>query len=157
MNGLGLKDSQFCNRPLGKESIMCQAHSGAACLASIVGLLLAVAPASAQFRNPQSQPAFSPYLNLNRPGINPVINYYGTVRPQLGYNSSISQLQQQQQTDVSAIQQQQQFNTSNILPPTGHAAGFQTQSRFFLTRGASGSSGSGTGIAAPTQIKGSIR
>jgi len=106
-----------------------------------LGVLLAAAPARAQMGgNPAYQPAFSPWLNLNRPGINPVINYYGTVVPQFGYNSSINQLQQQQQTaGASSQQQQQQYNAANVLPPTGHAAGFQTQGRYFMTRGAGGS------------------
>ena len=49
---------------------------------------LGLAPASAQaplggYTQPyQPRPTFSPYLNLNRFGTAPGINYYGMVRPQ---------------------------------------------------------------------------
>jgi hypothetical protein len=128
-----------------------------------LGIALTAATCSAQFPgqvggiNQANNPAFSPYLNLNRPGINPVINYYGTVRPQLGYNTAIGQLQVQQSAEGAAIQQQQQYNASNILPPTGHAAGFQTQGRYFLTRGAAGVGGGPGAGAAAAPTKGAVR
>jgi hypothetical protein len=39
-----------------------------------------------------SNPTVSPYLNLNRAGSNPAINYYGLVRPQMDTNRSFQQL-----------------------------------------------------------------
>lgn len=38
-------------------------------------------------------PAFSPYLNMTRPG-NPATNYYGIVRPQMEANQNFQQIEQ---------------------------------------------------------------
>lgn len=54
--------------------------------------------------NPYARPAVSPYLNLARGG-NPGINYYGIVRPQLQFNSSLLQLQQAQVQDAADLSQ----------------------------------------------------
>ena len=42
-----------------------------------------------------SRPAFSPYLNLARRDVNPAINYYGIVRPQIATANALRSLQQQ--------------------------------------------------------------
>src|SRR5437879_2241913 len=73
-------------------------------LAGVVALswlAVAVGPrAEAQFAgppqvNPFGRPAVSPYLNLQRGGINPGVNYYGLVRPQIDTSRSLQQLQHQ--------------------------------------------------------------
>jgi hypothetical protein len=81
---------------------------------------------------PTNRPTFSPYLNLNRPGAIPAINYYGLVRPQVTYNSAIQQLQQ----STLDLQQQQREPTviSSELPATGHVTDFLTHRRYFLNR-----------------------
>ena len=105
-------------------------------------ILLAAMPTAARAQppiagtNPSARPPVSPYYSLTNPNLNPVISYYNIIRPELGYNASIQQLQTQQAN--AASQQAQQFTASNVLPPTGHAAGFFTQSKYFLTKGAPG-------------------
>jgi hypothetical protein len=94
---------------------------------------------------PSARPAFSPYLNLNRNDINPTISYYGIIRPQLAAGGSLQQLQTQQ-TALANQQQQQAYDLSNVLPITGHAAGFQTQNKYFLNKN---SPIAGAGGAAP--------
>src|SRR5437660_9080655 len=86
------------------------------------GLFVAVLPASAWAQyspgiNPSARPAYSPWLNLNRPGGSLVQNYYGLVRPDFRNFNSIQQLQQQQQT--LALQQPEARNY-DLLPATGH-------------------------------------
>jgi hypothetical protein len=97
--------------------------------------------------NPSSRPAFSPWLNLNRQGNGPTLNYFGLVRPQMNFNNSIQQLQQQ--TTGLQQQQQQQSTAPSELPPTGHASGFLNHSKYFLNSGGSTPS-SGRVAAAPT-------
>src|SRR5438552_2834628 len=71
-------------------------------LATGLGLLAAPDKAAAQAMipnqgtNPGLRPAFSPFLNLTRPG-NAATNYYGIVRPQIGFAKDIQNLQMQQQ------------------------------------------------------------
>jgi hypothetical protein len=92
--------------------------------------------------NPGSRPAFSPYLNLLRPDTPLVQNYFGLVRPQINFQNSLQQLDGQQA--LSADQQAASQN-SQFLPPTGHVARFQTQSRYFLTNGSRQGGGGGGG------------
>lgn len=80
---------------------------------------------------PYARPAFSPYLNLNRFGTNPAINYYGLVRPQLRYNADIQQLQQ----STFDLQQREPVVVGSELLPTGHATGFLNHHRYFLNKG----------------------
>jgi hypothetical protein len=101
-------------------------------------LLLATGAASAIAQAPNTRPPFSPYLNLNRRGTSPAINYYGLVRPQLTYNASIAQLQQSTQ----ALQERQALVEPSELPPTGHVTGYLNHGRYFLNRGAATSLGS---------------
>ena len=97
--------------------------------------------------NPSARPAFSPYLNLNRRDTNAAFNYYGIVRPQLHYNSSILQLQQSTQV----LQQQQQEGASpSELPATGHVSGFLSHNKYFLNRGGATPASSRPAAAAPT-------
>src|SRR4051794_40768327 len=103
---------------------------------------LAPLPAEAQIRlppgsgiNPASRPPVSPYINLLRRDVNPAISYFGIVRPELAAQNSIQQLNQQQNYLNNQMQQEQAAAGAG-LPPTGHASGFFTQSRYFMTKGA---------------------
>src|SRR5579875_732704 len=42
------------------------------------------------------QPPVSPYMNINRLGANPAVNWFTIVQPQLEFNQAIGQLQAQQ-------------------------------------------------------------
>ena len=94
-------------------------------------------------------PTFSPYLNLLRGGSSPAINYYGIVRPEITFGNSLYQLGLQQealQGQQNALgNQQTALAAFTQLPATGHASGFQTQSRYFQNANAQGR---GTGFAA---------
>jgi hypothetical protein len=106
------------------------------------GLFVAVLPTSAWAQypganppggvNPAARPAYSPWLNLNRPGGSLVQNYYGLVRPDFRTFNSIQQLQQQQQT--LALQAPEARNY-DLLPATGHVTGFLNHSKYFMNRG----------------------
>lgn len=95
------------------------------------------------YRMDRSQtPAFSPYLNLLRGGSSPAINYYGIVRPEITFANSLYQLEGQQ-NQLQAQQnelgnQQGALAAQTTLPATGHASGFMTQSKFFMTSGGQG-------------------
>jgi hypothetical protein len=109
----------------------------------------AVAPAQAPTRpgiTPNARPAFSPYLNLARPGAPAGINYYGLVRPEVNFRNSISGLQ----SDVDANRQlivtgRAAAGTTGLLT-TGHAATFLNTGGYFLN---STGVGGGQGAAAP--------
>jgi hypothetical protein len=94
---------------------------------------IAPSPAPAQALRPVGTSPVSPYLNLLRPGINPAINYYGTVRPQLSYNAAINTLEQQVAASRVAITAAE----SAAVPQTGHPITFLNYQRFFLNTGAS--------------------
>jgi hypothetical protein len=112
------------------------------------GLLLAWCASCVVAQQPPSaRPAFSPYLNLNRRGASPGVNYYGLVRPQLTYNASIAQLQQ----STEALQRDQQAAVvGSELPPTGHTTGFLNHNRYFLNRGGTTPLSGRTPAVAPT-------
>jgi hypothetical protein len=89
-------------------------------------------------------PTFSPYLNLVRGGSSPAINYYGIVRPEIQFGNSLYQLGVQQdllQGQQNALSQQNTLAAYSQLPTTGHASGFMTQSRYFMTNGGVGQVG----------------
>ena len=83
--------------------------------------------------SPYPRQPLSPYLNLLRSG-NPAINYYGLVRPQQQFYSSISQLQQQVQAPVNAAL----IADPNIYPYTGHPTRFFNYSHYFFNQGGGG-------------------
>lgn len=89
---------------------------------------------------PPTTPPLSPYINLGRGG-NPALNYYGLVRPQQDFRSSILQLQRQ-----AANQQIQTEVQDPTLPTTGHPTRFLNLGAYFLN--SSGQVGSARGIAA---------
>jgi hypothetical protein len=113
--------------------------------------LLAV-PAHAQFPPGPAgfrTPPFSPYLNLNRRGTNPAINYYGLVRPQIEFRNAIQNLQ----SDVSSLGAQAASGQAGVttLPPTGHPTQFSNLSGYFplsaTARGGARASGLPGGFA----------
>jgi len=74
------------------------------------------------------QPLVSPYLNLNnnRGGVNPAINYFGIVRPQIENQQAVQQLQLQVQANHGLIQgigQGLGQVGNEEIGPTGHAMG----------------------------------
>jgi hypothetical protein len=94
---------------------------------------LPLAPAQAQALRPVGTGPVSPYLNLLRPGINPAINYFGSVRPQLQYNAAINSLEQQ--VTASKVANTAAENAS--VPQTGHPIQFLNYRQYFLNTGAS--------------------
>jgi hypothetical protein len=132
-------------------------------LATLFGLLGSAAPGLAQYLpnlqppfnpNPGTPPTVSPYINLSR-GLNPAagspgIAYYGLVRPQVDFRSSIGQLQNYQ--EAQRVGAEEAAITGPVI--TGNAASFQTHTRFFQTRGAGvgaggGGAAGGVGAALP--------
>ncbi len=115
-----------------------------AAMGTLAILLAAARPSAAQapFQNPfpnpiqppTRTPPVSPFINLFRAGNSAAINYYGLVRPEIEFRNSYQRLQQQ----VTDIQQQSPYSPEETsgLPPTGHFAQFNTQGRYFMTRGA---------------------
>ncbi len=103
-----------------------------------LGILMLVQPGTALGQQPYARPAtapagyarpaYSPYLNLLRFGSSPAINYYGLVRPQEDFSSSISQLQYQDQTLQQSVTGLQ---TAATLPTTGHPSQFQNYTKYF--------------------------
>jgi hypothetical protein len=98
---------------------------------AVLGVMAFESSARAQIGQPRpvSSPAYSPYLNLARPG-NAANNYYGLVRPQIDFQNQVNTLQQQYgvlSRDVNAPAADQ------VLPPptTGHAAQFMNYSRYY--------------------------
>jgi hypothetical protein len=80
---------------------------------------------------PNTAPVYSPYLNLLRGG-SFLNNYYGLVRPEIAFRSSILGLQQQtaQIPDVYAA-----AVAASGLPTTGHATRFLNTTHYFLSAG----------------------
>jgi hypothetical protein len=79
-----------------------------------------------------ARPAYSPYLNLNRGGINPAFNYYGLVRPEIeartayqGLQIQVNQVRQEAQS-AQFVQEQ-----GDLLPATGYTARFFDYGRYF--------------------------
>ena len=105
-------------------------------LVTVGVVLLAAGSVSAQPPGGASRPAFSPFLNLNRPGASPTLNYYGLVRPEIQARQSIQNLQGAVATNQQAIGSLQTENTE--LPGTGHQASFLNHRSYFLTGGAGG-------------------
>ena len=81
--------------------------------------------------NPFGQPAFSPYLNLNRPG-NPAVNLYGLVRPQQDVNRQLQGLQLQQQGVMAqlGVGGEDEVATASYAI-TGHSTVFFNTSHYF--------------------------
>lgn len=115
--------------------VLAAVGTGALLLGGMASVASAQAPIYSPIRPPTNQPPVSPYLNLLRQGSSPGVNYYDLVRPQQEFRNNYQQLQQ----DITAGQQQA-YGPVDIsgLPATGHFAQFNTQGRYFMTRGAAG-------------------
>ena len=103
-----------------------------------------------------SQPTFSPYLNLLRTGNggfgnSAAFNYYGIVRPQIDFQNNIAGLQNDVDLNRQAILDQNNQSNNNQLNTfsTGHAAVFLNNGGYFLNSsprlGTHGGGGQGRG------------
>jgi hypothetical protein len=98
-----------------------------------------VEEAKAQPSLGENRPAFSPYLNLLRPGGSTTLNYFGLVNPQLDFMNAAGSLQQQ-------ITTQQSLSQGASSLQTGHAAVFMNLGGYFQTIRAGGGAGGNQGI-----------
>ena len=101
---------------------------------------------------PPRRPAFSPYLNLNRGGTSPGINYFGIVRPQIETNRSLQMLQTEIQTLPQGTTPTTGTTATVIAGSTGHPVTFFNTSHYFGMMGGrtgTGASVGGIGTAAP--------
>lgn len=120
--------------------------------ASLVGWLVAaaMAPAQTPYTRPQTgplaRPALSPYLNLFRVG-NPAINYYGLVRPQQEFGTSIQDIQNQMNAPHPAMTGP---DGGAALPITGHPSRFFSHQSYFFTHLGTNSGGTRTPRGVPT-------
>src|SRR5262249_4250108 len=93
--------------------------------------------------SPITQPVYSPYLNLLRPGGNTLQNYFGLVRPGFDLRNAAGNLQEQQyQTDQSLNNLAYGVNGGYIPLGTGHTATFLNTGGHFLNLRGSGGQGS---------------
>ena len=76
-------------------------------------------------------PTYSPYLNLLRGGNPLFMNYYGLVRPELAFRSSLQGLQQQANLNAQDIDA---LNTLGI-DVTGHQIRFFNTTHYFFNLG----------------------
>jgi hypothetical protein len=83
-----------------------------------------------QPRPSASSPAYSPYLNLTRPG-NLANNYFGLVRPQIDTMNSVYQLQQQYGALNQSIANPTSMDQQLPPPTTGHAATFMAYGHYY--------------------------
>ena len=109
----------------------------------VITLGLACFLANSVYAQPQlgapPRPAFSPYLNLVRPGASPALNYYGLVRPEIQARQSIQNLQGAVSTNQRALGSLEA--DLNSLPGTGHQTMFLNHQSYFMTNGAGSSAG----------------
>jgi hypothetical protein len=96
-----------------------------------------------QLGNPYQRPTISPYLNMLRPGVNPALNYYGLVRPQVQTTRTLQTFQQELQTVAGALAPTTELGMQpNNLPTTGHRTTFYNYGTYFP--GAAGGSPGGS-------------
>jgi hypothetical protein len=127
--------------------------------AALAALLLAGASeAQAQFpvrpqppgSLPQTQPVFSPYLNLLRRDNPGAVNYYGLVRPEIEFRNSLQGLQQQ--VTLNRLALNQQIDPTTGLPATGHSAYFLNLGGYFMNL--SGAGGGASQAFGATSMRG---
>ena len=95
-------------------------------------------------------PAVSPYLNLNRPGSLPAINYYGLVRPQLQTQQQLQGLQYQQGALATNLGGGMVVPGQQVMmATTGHPVFYFDYARFFPLGGLPNGVGGGFGVGAP--------
>ena len=104
---------------------------------AIVGSCVLAPSASAQplpgALGQTGRPAFSPYLNLTRPGGTPALNYFGMVQPQTQFRQAFQNLQGAVNYNQQAIGNVQ--NQPGELPATGHGFGFMNYNGYFMNTG----------------------
>jgi hypothetical protein len=91
-------------------------------------------------------PAFSPFLNLNRAGTPPGINYFGLVQPQQQTAQQLANLQYQQNALAGTLGASGTLGADGALPPstTGHGVRYFDYTRYFPINGLpAGSFGAG--------------
>jgi hypothetical protein len=76
------------------------------------------------------RPTFSPYLNLARRDVDPGVNYYGIVRPQIATANALRSLQQQAAPSVLPAVNQPAVDPG--LPITGQPTYFLNTGGYFL-------------------------
>lgn len=84
-------------------------------------------------------PTYSPYLNLLRNNSPAYINYYGLVRPEVDFRSSLYGLQQGVAANAAGVSN---IDAATGLTLTGHPTSFMNTSHYFLNRGGQGTPGS---------------
>ena len=96
-------------------------------------------------------PTVSPYVNLFRRDVSPIVSYYGIVRPEFQFRQSIRDLNQQLQGAQRTIGQLQ--NQQGALV-TGHQVYFLNGNHpYFGSVGAGGGAGFTGRTATPTTIR----
>ncbi len=121
-----------------------------ACVPQVIAICFVlgsqVEEAKAQPSLGENRPAFSPYLNLLRPGGSTTLNYFGLVNPQLDFMNAAGSLQQQ-------ITNQQSLGQGASSLQTGHAAVFMNLGGYFQTIRAGGGAGGNQGIGGVGQVQ----
>jgi hypothetical protein len=107
-------------------------------LATLLGVLAAGERAQAQVglpqppQNPLLQPPVSPFLNINRGGGNPAVNYFGIVQPQLQTVQQLQALQMQQaQMAQMGLGANIDVNNPGLFANTGHASQFFNYGHYY--------------------------
>jgi hypothetical protein len=101
----------------------------------------------------QQQPVLPPILNLNRPGTNPAINYYGLVKPQQQTQQQLQNLQYNQNQLMSAAGSAALTLPANEPVPlstTGHPVFYFDYSKYFPLQGLPGNYAGGTAVPGGT-------
>ena len=86
-----------------------------------------------QTYNPYARPTISPYLNMLRTNVNPALNYYGLVRPQMQTSRALQAFQQELLPVAGGLPPavEQASAASSLLPTTGHRTSFYNYSTYF--------------------------
>jgi hypothetical protein len=119
------------------------------CPAALAVLLAGLgSPARAQgipFGGPAYQPPVNPIVNITRQGAPPGLNYYNIVQPQLQFQASISQLQQQ----TTQLQAAATAVGPGATLTSGHPVFYGNLTHYYSTRGLAGvGAGAGAGAGA---------
>ncbi|MBA4064124.1 MAG: hypothetical protein C0501_10505 [Isosphaera sp.] len=118
---------------------------GVVLLAVLAGPAAAQPPIPGGPRQPQ-RPAFSPYLNLFRPGASVTQNYFGLVRPEIQARQAIQDLNRNVLMNQEMIQSLDDSITGlSELPQTGFVPQFGARGPFSTGGGPYFSTGPGSG------------
>jgi hypothetical protein len=91
-----------------------------------------------------ARPTISPYLNLFRPEVSPLPNYYSFVRPQFqerDFQGRQQAINVQQQAEIQTVNQGLLQIAEPSIPSTGRGGTFRNYSHFF--RAPTGGAGGG--------------